>query len=474
MSLLDIIKNLFNNNKINTHVYCEDLHKVKGETTPLSVVLTDKNGNLLANKPVDIEINNVEYTRITDENGIARLNINLNVGSYPVGVSFNGDDEYNKSTGYCKVFVSPKLTVQDLNMKYSDGSKFTARVTDNDNNPLPDIKVVFKIHGVPYNRVTDNKGIASLNINLNPGNYTILTTAIGVTASNTVNIEKGSTRMEGTDINKTFSEKVPYQCAVYDVNNRRVPGVVNITVNGITYPRTPDAEGLYKLNINLNPGTYTIKAEFSEDSIHESCSIVNNVVVNNDQTPAPKSGCTNPYTSSPHPTSSGCNGMGQNTSTYCAPSSVHKCLYKFGIRDISQATLASWMATNSSGTSHQGIETGIAKVNQVKGTNIKIQWYNKSDLSWEEIGKILCQPNKAIFCHILYKNGGTCSGSGNYGHYELLTKVNTDTGYVKVLNSLGGYCGSCYCGFYQDRTMACQEQFMRGISQKSIAVLTKQ
>ena len=59
MSLLDIIKNLFTNNKINTYVYCEDLHKIKGESTPLSVVLTDKNGNLLANKPVDIEINNI-------------------------------------------------------------------------------------------------------------------------------------------------------------------------------------------------------------------------------------------------------------------------------------------------------------------------------------------------------------------------------------------------------------------------------
>lgn len=472
MSLLDIIKNLFNNNKINTHVYCEDLHKIKGETTPLSVVLTDKDGNLLANKPVDFEINGVQYTRGTDENGIARLNINLNVGSYPVGVSFNGDDEYNESTGYCKVFVSPKLTVQDLNMKYSDGSKFTARVTDNDNNPLPDIKVVFKIHGVLYNRVTDNKGIASLNINLNPGNYTILTTTIGVTASNTVNIEKGSTRMEGTDINKTFSEKVAYQCAVYDVNNRRVPGVVNITVNGRTYLRTPDAEGLYKLNINLNPGTYTIKAEFSEDSIHESCSIVNNVVVNNDQTPAPKSGCTNPYTSSPHPTSSGCNGMGQNNSVCCGPSAIHKLIWKFGIRDISQNQIASWAGTTSAGTSHAGLETAIAMINKVKCTNIKIKWYNLSDLGWDGLGKLICQSNIAALTHILYKNGGTCSGSGNFGHYEAITKINTATGYVKVINSLGSYCGSCYCGYYQDRTIACEEVFIRGISQKSIAVLT--
>lgn len=183
--------------------------------------------------------------------------------------------------------------------------------------------------------------------------------------------------------------------------------------------------------------------------------------------------CTNPYTSTPHPTASGCNGMGQNTSTYCGPSALHKALYKFGIRDITQEQLAKWAGTGSAGTSHAGLETAIAKVNKQKGTNITFKWYNLSDLGWGGIGKLLCKPNTAVFCHILYKNGGTCSGSGNFGHYELLVKVNLSTKYVKVLNSLGSRCGRCYCGYYQDRTIACQEQFIRRISQKSIAVLTK-
>ena len=183
--------------------------------------------------------------------------------------------------------------------------------------------------------------------------------------------------------------------------------------------------------------------------------------------------CTNPYTSTPHPTASGCNGMGQNNSVCCGPSALHKALYKFGIRDITQGQLSSWAGTGSAGTSHAGLETAIAKVNRQKGTNITLKWYNLSDLGWEKIGKLLCKPNTAVFCHILYKNGGTCNGSGNFGHYELLVKVNLSTKYVKVLNSLGSKCGRCYCGYYQDRTIACQERFIKGISQKSIAVLTK-
>jgi hypothetical protein len=279
---------------------------------------------------------------------------------------------------------------------------------------------------------------------------------------------KKPTWMDGIDINMTYKDGSKYQCAVYDKDGR-VAGNVNLTVNGKTYNRTPDDTGLYKLTINLEPGTYPIKAEYLGDDTHLASSVNNTIIVN--ETPKP-TGCTNPYESSPHPTSYGCNGMGQNNSTCCGPSALHKILYKFGIRDITQGTLSSWAGTTSAGTSHQGLETAIAKVNQEKGTNLRIDWYNLSELGWENIGKIICQPNKAAFCHILYQNGGTCDGDGEYGHYELLTRVNTETEYVQVLNSLGGYCGNCYCGYYQDRSIACQEHFIRGISQKSIAVVS--
>ena len=455
MSLLDIIKNLFNNNKINTHVYCEDLHKIKGETTPLSVVLTDKNGNLLANKPVDIEINNVKYTRITDENGIARLNINLNVDSYPVGVSFKGDDEYNKSTGYCRVFVTPKITVNNLNMKYSDGSKFTAKLTDIDDNPLQGINVLFKVNGASYNRATNNEGIASLNINLNPGDYNILTYAVDAVNS-TIHIDKGATRMEGTDINKTFSEKVAYQCAVYDVNNNRVPGVVKITVNGKTYPRTPDAEGLYKLNINLNPGTYTIKAEFSEDSIHESCSVVNKIIVNPDPAPAQEPVKLYPYLTSP-----GGGKLGQRTGYSCGPHSLMQAIYRLTGIELSETELMSVCGTTTSGTGHYGLATGLAWFNRKYAYNLKMTWKNFSEVGFAGLQQYY--ENGAVFLHLCYRS--------TWGHYEVPLTSSTDPN--KILNSLGNQCGNGYCGYIESRSKSTQQSYINGISQKSVCIITK-
>lgn len=728
MGLLDFLKKLFSNGKTNTKLISIGLSKLCKEADPLEVSLTDKDNNPLVGKDVNIRINGVDYTRKTDDDGIARLNINLGVDSYPVYLTFDGDDEYNSCTGHCSVDVNPVIVSSDLDMVAGDGSRFNVTLTDKDGGKLSGVSCVFTVNGVDYNRVTGNDGVAGLNINLNKGDYDIITSSIKNTVTNKIHIheatpktetnhfgywifgkdmtnvniqtlkEKGvtdiflnyyaitthgeqkvkefinnakninvhiwmqcfydgewhnpantdltdkiaeakkyaningvtgvhldylrypgtayktsggaeaitsfvkkvreaipdntiltcavmpetetkyyygqdikalaeivdaiipmqykgnynagtswlasttktfstianiwsglqsyksdndttllsidelnndiktcldngatgavlfryalsnnvdfnqfqkkstgkkDTRMEGTNINMTYKDGTQYQCAVYDSDNNRVYDNVNLTINGVTYNRTPTSDGLYKLNINLNPGTYNLTAAYHGNTTYNGSSVTNTITINQapTPTPTPKKECTNPYTSSPHPTASGCNGMGQNNSVCCGPSSIHKAIWKFGIRDISQNQIASWAGTTSAGTSHQGLETAIAKINQVKGTNISITWYNLSDLGWEGLGKLICQDNIAAFTHILYKNGGTCSGSGNFGHYEAITKINLSTGYVKVINSLGNYCGSCYCGYYQDRTIACEEVFIRGISQKSIAVL---
>lgn len=175
--------------------------------------------------------------------------------------------------------------------------------------------------------------------------------------------------------------------------------------------------------------------------------------------------CSNPYKSTPYTTKKGCDEMGQNTKTWCACSAMQKALKKLGI-NVSQKQLAEWAGTTSKGTSHQGIETAIAMVAKLYKVKLSCKWYNYSELGLEGVAKIMCQPNKDVIWHLLYRL--------EYGHYEKAAEINTKTKMLKVMNSLGNKCpNGCYCGYIEDRTAASQKSYCSGISQKSILVITK-
>ena len=289
MSFLDFLKNLFGNNKKNARLITKDLTKTFGEKDPLEIGLFEGN-TPLSDKNVTIEINGVTYQRKTDSNGISRLNINLPVGSYDPKIEFV-DDDYNYVNAYCKVTVNPIIETCDLNMREKDGSKFQAVLSDINHQKIVNAKIIFIVNSISYERITDKNGLAVLPINLAKGDYEILTKCAGITKKNKIHIDEEPpkpTRMEGTDINKTYGEDTPYQCAVYS-GDERVAGTVNITVNGVTYKKTPNSEGLYKLNINLQPGSYILRAEFTGNNKYASSSVENKINIKEAPKPQPKS-----------------------------------------------------------------------------------------------------------------------------------------------------------------------------------------
>ena len=176
--------------------------------------------------------------------------------------------------------------------------------------------------------------------------------------------------------------------------------------------------------------------------------------------------CTNPYKSNGHPSKSGCDEMGQNTNYYCGVSALHKVLRKFGITKYSQSTLAKWAGTTQKGTDHHGLESAIAKVSKETGIKLTCQWYNFSELGFEKLGKLICQQNKDAIIHLYYRN--------KYGHYEVINQIDLTDKNLKVLNSLGDKCNKgCFCGYVENRTFATEKQYITGISQKSVLIITK-
>lgn len=196
-----------------------------------------------------------------------------------------------------------------------------------------------------------------------------------------------------------------------------------------------------------------------------------------------KSNCENPYTSSPHYTTEGCNKLGQCTGYYCAPHSIHQAIKKFGITQFTEKQIASWAGTTSSGTGHPGINTAIAKISKESGIKLSVQWKNFSDMGatdkerFENVAKILCKSNIAIIWHILYINGGSGTSGKGFGHYECIDKINTSTNYVRALNSLGDRnSDGSYKGRLQDRAYAIQAYFAKNTNgnQPALCIITKE
>lgn len=171
--------------------------------------------------------------------------------------------------------------------------------------------------------------------------------------------------------------------------------------------------------------------------------------------------CTNPYNKA-----TGCDAMGQNNSYYCGVSALQKCLYKLGIKNVTQKQLAQVCGTTTAGTSHQGLRTGVAWASKKFNMNLSVQEAYFSDYTLKQLKDVICNPNKTVILHSLYRN--------KYGHYEFIKSINTNNNTLDIVNSLGTKCNyGCYCGYIETRNYTTQKQYCNGISQKSLIIITK-
>ena len=253
----------------------KNFKKVYGTSKQLTALLLDDNNNPILDTGITFTINGVSYTRVTDNNGVARLKINLNIGTYTCTVQCIPLKKTITVSVVEKFNVA--LVVNPLTKIYGTPASLKATLYGEDIEPLAGRKIQFTIHGVTYNRTTDSTGSASLNINLHPGVYpcTIYFPGDSEYGASTSGVDvtvKSDTRVDGFDVTKKYSDAGFFQCAVYDIFGRLNPCTVDIRVHGVTYTRSTDNEGLIRLNIRLQPGDYPITVKYHGDATHNPSS----------------------------------------------------------------------------------------------------------------------------------------------------------------------------------------------------------
>ncbi|WP_409200278.1 Ig-like domain repeat protein [Methanobrevibacter sp. DSM 116169] len=135
---------------------------VPGSTVEVEVTLTDKDGNVLANKTVELFVNGVSIGNFTtNENGIIKTNHTFTQeGEYKVEAKFNGDEIYKESTGTNNTVVDKIKTITKIIV---EDDKIIAIVTDLDGNPVEGVEVIFTMNGKVIGvGTTDANGIAIL------------------------------------------------------------------------------------------------------------------------------------------------------------------------------------------------------------------------------------------------------------------------------------------------------------------------
>ena len=228
--------------------------------TAYEVVLSDSEGTLLANQSVIFNINGINYTRTTNDQGIASILINLNSGDYTIGALFAGTSSYESSSTTNIVKVLSTISGEDVEKYYRNDTQYYATFVDGQGALLNNTTVAFNINGVFYERKTNENGTAKLNINLNSGDYilTAINPINGEMCSNNITV---LSTIAGDDVVKYYKNDTQYYATFVDNEGNLLTNTnVTFNINGVYYTRTTNDSGMAKLNINLNPDNYTITA----------------------------------------------------------------------------------------------------------------------------------------------------------------------------------------------------------------------
>lgn len=243
---------------VKTTIECKDLVKMYKNETQFFATFLGTDGKPLSNIDVTFNINGVFYTRQTNENGVARLNINLRPDVYILTA-------INSVTGESKGFnitVKSLIESNDLTKYYRNDSNFEVKIYNKDGTLAINKEVTFNINGVFYQKTTDSNGIARLAIALRPGNYIITTIVDGLDIGNNINVLP---TLVTSDLSMKYLDGSNFTVQTLDGRgNPLAKQNISFNINGRFYYRVTDDEGMASLNIRLMPGEYIITSYWND------------------------------------------------------------------------------------------------------------------------------------------------------------------------------------------------------------------
>ena len=235
-----------NNIEVLSTIQANDVVKFFRNGTQYCAKFLDGCGSPLVNASVIFNINGVFYKKQTDDNGMAKLNINLRPGVYILTAMHPDALMYGSN-----IAVLSTILANDVVKFFRNGTQYCAKFLDGCGSPLVNASVTFNINGVFYKKQTDDNGMARLNINLFPGEYIL--TAIHLNGEEKANIIKVLTTISAEDISLIENKSGVFVLKTHDGARN-----VSITINGVEYIVQTDDGGVATLNVSLSKGNHAV------------------------------------------------------------------------------------------------------------------------------------------------------------------------------------------------------------------------
>ena len=252
----------------------------------LVITLTDVNGNVLANKTVNVVVGTINNDLTTNASGQVSMDIStLAPNTYVANIAFAGDEVYAKSNATANVVVNKiasSLAAPAVTATYDVAKNLVITLTAN-GKALANQKVTVKVGSISKTLTTDAKGQVSVDVSkLTPKTYTATFTYAGDDindkSSNTAKVVVNKAKPKITAKKATFKAKKKtkkYSIVLKDNKGKAIKKAkVTLKVKGKTYKATTNTKGkaTFKITKLTKKGKPTATIKFGGNTLYKAVS----------------------------------------------------------------------------------------------------------------------------------------------------------------------------------------------------------
>ncbi len=255
------------------------------------------------NFAISSEDNYASQSSIVDNSNASSSNVNSESEVLSTNIDEDGldsdtvkkDTKNQLSSSSLQASTKTKTTLKGSGSSIYKGNPYNVTLTDSNGKVLANQKLTFNILGKNYTRTTNSKGVASMNINLAKGKYTLTCLYEGsssyasskLSASLTVNLMSTKIKNSGTTVKKGND----YSVTLTDANGKALANqTVTFSILGKSYARTTNSKGVASMTIKLAPKKYSLVASYAGSANYLSSKASLNLTVSKGDTSIKPSG----------------------------------------------------------------------------------------------------------------------------------------------------------------------------------------